>query len=97
MTDKTTPPASSWQVYIVCCADGSLYTGITTDLDRRIQEHNSQTQTAARYTRYRQPVELVYNEAARSRGAAAKREYAIKQLDRTQKLALIKKSHDPSE
>lgn len=75
---------------MVRCADGSLYTGITTDLIRRLQEHNGQTAAAARYTRSRQPAELVYTEQAAGRGAAAKREYAIKQLSRTQKLALIR-------
>jgi len=93
MTNNTTATASIWQVYILRCADGSLYTGITTNLVRRIQEHNSQKRSATRYTRSRQPVSLVYREDAISRSAAAKREYTIKQLDRAHKLALIKTYH----
>ncbi|HED15074.1 MAG TPA: GIY-YIG nuclease family protein [Gammaproteobacteria bacterium] len=88
MSNQTTTEKNSWQVYILRCVDGSLYTGITTNLARRLQEHNGQTHCAARYTRSRQPVELVYHEPACDRTAAAKREYRIKQLSRPQKLAL---------
>lgn len=70
------------------CADGSLYTGITTDLDRRLAEHNGDGPAGARYTRSRRPVQLVYNEAARNRSDASQREAAIKQLDRARKLTL---------
>ena len=70
------------------CADGSLYTGITTDLDRRIAEHNGDGPAGARYTRSRRPVQLVYRESARSRSAASQREAALKRLDRARKLAL---------
>ena len=77
-----------WRVYMVACADGSLYTGITTDLCRRLAEHNSD-RGGARYTRPRRPVHLVYSERAASRSAAAKREYRIKRLPPAGKKALI--------
>ena len=79
----------AWQVYIVRCADGTLYTGIARDLDRRIAEHNADQGTGASYTRSRRPVRLVYREPAADRSAASKREYQIKQLSRAEKLALI--------
>jgi putative endonuclease len=77
-----------WYVYIVRCADASLYTGITTDPARRIAEHNADDALGARYTRTRRPVALLYVEPADSRSAATRRELAIKRLDRRRKLAL---------
>jgi putative endonuclease len=77
-----------WRVYMLRCVDGSLYTGITIDVDRRVAEHNGDGGLGARYTRSRRPVELVYVEAAASRAEAARREAAIKKLDRSRKLAL---------
>ena len=79
-------PTRTWYVYILRCSDGSLYTGITTDLTRRTREHNDGT--ASRYTRSRRPVKLVYQERKRSQSSALKREAAIKKLARRQKLAL---------
>jgi putative endonuclease len=70
------------------CADGSLYTGITTDIVRRVAEHNGAGPLGARYTRARRPVQLVHVEVAADRAEAARREWAIKQLDRARKLAL---------
>ena len=81
-------PGAAWCVYMLRCADGSLYTGITTDVARRVAEHNGDTGLGARYTRSRRPVELVYVEAAANRAEAARREAAIKRLDRACKLAL---------
>ena len=81
--------ADAWRVYIVRCADGSLYTGIALDLERRVAEHNADNGLGASYTRSRRPVTLVYQEVAADRSAASKREYRIKQLSRTEKLALI--------
>jgi len=78
-----------WFIYMVRCADDSLYTGITTDLERRVQEHNDNKSTGAKYTRARQPVKLVYAEQASNRGAATSREIEIKSLDRQNKLKLI--------
>lgn len=79
---------STWHVYMVECADGTLYTGITTDLDRRIVEHNDSVK-GARYTRAKRPVSLVYSEQCPDRSLASKREYELKQLSREEKLALI--------
>ncbi len=77
----------NYSVYIVQCADGSLYTGIAKDLATRIEQHN--LGAGAKYTRMRLPVTLVFNQTCDSRSEALKREYAIKQLTRKQKLALI--------
>lgn len=74
-------------VYIVMCADGTLYTGWTTDLARRITEHNS-GKKGSRYTRARRPVRLVYSEDCPSRIFAMRREAQIKKLSRVQKLEL---------
>ena len=78
---------SRWCVYIVRCADGTLYTGTTTDPARRVDEHNAGT--ASRYTRSRLPVLLVYRRRVANRGAALVREAAIKKLSREEKEALI--------
>jgi len=72
---------------MVQCVDGSLYTGIATDVDRRVVEHN--TGQGARYTRGRGPVTLVYREEVKDRPAALKREYAIKRMRADQKRELI--------
>ena len=79
----------TWHVYIVRCADDTLYTGIAIDVQRRVAEHNGAGRAGARYTRARRPVVLVYQEAVVDRSAAGKREYAIKQLPRHEKLALL--------
>lgn len=76
-----------WTVYILKCADGSLYTGITKDLAHRIKTH--ETGKGARYTHGRGPFRLVYQEFCQNRGEASKREMAIKSLSRAQKLELI--------
>ena len=80
---------NSWLVYIVRCADDSLYTGITKDVARRIQEHNEGDKLAAKYTRARRPVVLVYQEMCESRSTATRREYEIRQLSREGKNNLI--------
>ena len=79
-----------WFIYIVRCGDSTLYTGITTDLTRRITEHNSTNKSAAKYTRTRSPVILVYAEEASSRSEALKREAAIKRLTRRGKESLLR-------
>ena len=76
-----------WYLYILRCKDGSLYTGITKDLERRFQMH--QTGKASRYTRTRRPVEMLYQEACPSRTQALVRECRVKALPRTKKTALI--------
>ena len=77
-----------WWIYIVACSDESLYTGITTDRERRIAEHNN-SKKGAKYTRNRRPVDLVYSEMHPDRSTASKREYEIKKLSRAEKLKLI--------
>lgn len=74
-------------VYILECADNTLYAGYTTDLDKRIKVHNKGK--GAKYTRARLPVKLIYSEIAENKSEALKREYKIKQLTRTQKEELI--------
>lgn len=78
-----------WNLYIVRCADGSLYTGIAKDLERRMTEHNSDNTLGAKYTRGRRPVELVYSEHFDSRSDAARRESEIKRMKRDAKNNLI--------
>ncbi|MFZ2026206.1 MAG: GIY-YIG nuclease family protein [Microgenomates group bacterium] len=80
----------NWYLYIVKCADSSLYTGITTDLVRRIKEHNTDTTRGAKSLRGKKPVVLVYSETLLNRSAASLREAAIKKMSRTEKLDLIK-------
>lgn len=77
-----------WFVYIVKCSDGSLYTGITTEVERRINEHNTSNK-GAKYTRSKRPVHLVYTEEQENRSTASKRESSIKKLARKDKLLLI--------
>ena len=79
----------AWTVYILKCSDGSLYTGITNDLDRRMERHASGK--GAAYTRSRLPVRLVYRERSRGQGEALRREWAVKQLTRAEKLRLIRR------
>lgn len=86
---KNKPAAARWFVYIGRCADGTLYTGVTTDVARRIREHNASTK-GARYTSGRRPITLIYKERRASRAAALMREAAIKRLSRAEKLALAK-------
>ncbi len=80
--------SSEWFVYILCCSDNSLYTGITTDLKRRLIEHN-ETNKGARYTRARRPVTMVYSEPANDRSAASKRESQLKSLPIQKKRELV--------
>ena len=78
-----------WCVYLLRCADGSLYTGIATDLQRRLRQHNGELAGGARYTRPRRPVELVWSEACEDRSAAARREAQVRKLPRVEKLKLV--------
>ena len=77
-----------YYVYILRCADDTLYTGITTDLARRLEEHNSSAK-GARYTRARRPVVLVHSEQCADKSAALRREIALKRLSKTAKLSVI--------
>jgi len=71
------------------CSDDTLYTDITTDLKRRVDEHNNSSK-GAKYTRIRRPIELVYSESFEDKSSASKREYEIKKLSRIKKLGLFK-------
>jgi predicted GIY-YIG superfamily endonuclease len=84
---STDASANTWFVYILRCADDTLYTGITTDLDRRCEQHNAGT--ASRYTRSRLPVKMVYHETQATRSLALKRELAIKAMSRQEKKAML--------
>lgn len=85
----TQPPGDGWFVYMVRCADGSLYTGIAVDVDQRCAKHNAGT--ASKYTRSRRPVKVVYREPQPDRSAASRREAAIKALTRPEKQAMAKR------
>lgn len=78
----------SYFVYILECSDNTLYTGIATDIVRRLDEHNN-SDKGAKYTKIRRPVKLVYSEIQENRSSASKREYTIKKLTRKKKLELI--------
>ena len=77
-----------WLVYIIRCDDGSLYTGISTDVDRRFREHRD-LKKGARYFNGRTPLEVVYRENGHTRSSASRREAAIKKLSRDEKLSLV--------
>ena len=79
-----------YSVYMLRCSDGTLYTGIATDAERRLREHNSGK--GAKYTRARLPAELIYTEQQPDKGSALRREIEIKKLSRAKKLALIANS-----
>ena len=81
-------PGDRWFVYMVKCADDTLYTGITKDVKRRSQQHNDGK--ASRYTRSRRPTKLVWHEAQPSRSSALKREAAIKAMTRREQLAMVR-------
>ena len=78
-----------WTIYILKCADDSLYTGVAKNVEKRLHEHNFDDKKAAKYTRSRRPVTLVFSERVKTRSAALKRELQIKSLTRSQKQKLI--------
>lgn len=84
------PAKETWVVYMLRCADGSLYTGVTTDPERRLRQHNAGK--ASKYTRIRRPVTIVFREDGHTRGGALSREAAIKRLTRRAKLLLARRS-----
>ncbi|MFZ5468870.1 MAG: GIY-YIG nuclease family protein [Myxococcota bacterium] len=84
---------SQWLVYMLRCKDGSLYTGVTNDLPRRLLRHRAGK--GAAYTRSRLPVRVVYHEPAKDKGAALRREAAIKRLPRAQKKLLLSRRPPP--
>lgn len=79
----------SWSLYIIRCGDGTLYTGVTTDVMRRFGEHCTQGPKSAKYLRGRVPLHLVYSRVVGTRSEAQKAEWRVKQLTRAQKEALI--------
>ncbi len=81
---------SLWVVYLLRCADDSLYCGITNHLEKRIKQHNGELVGGAKYTRANGPCKLVYQENVKDRSTASKREYEIKSMTREDKLSLIK-------
>ena len=88
--------SGGWQVYLLRCADGTLYTGVARDVQRRLRQHNGELAGGARYTSGRRPVELLWVESCNSRSAAQVREAEIRRLPRDGKLALIAAaSHEP--
>jgi putative endonuclease len=84
-----------WYVYILQCSDGTYYTGITKDLKRRVDEHNTSAK-GSKYTRSRRPVKLIYFSEHESRSSAQKSEYSLKQRTRQQKEEIINKATVPS-
>ena len=83
--------ADNWSIYLLQCADGTLYTGIARDLARRLRQHNGELVGGPRYTRGRRPVKLLWSDTAIDRSVAQQREAAIKSLSRSDKLRLIGK------
>jgi len=83
-----------YYVYIVRCKDDTLYTGITTDIKRRLEEHNTSNTLGAKYTKYRRPIVLVYEKEFPSRSSASVEEVRIKKLSRKEKELLIAVSSD---
>lgn len=79
--------ANTWKLYILRCGDGSLYTGITTDVEKRLEAHRSGR--GAKYTRGRRPLELVYHEECGDHSAALRRELAVKALSREEKQKML--------
>ncbi len=88
-TELTAENTKLWFIYILRCADNSLYTGITLDVDKRLDQHNGIDKNGAKYTKARRPVQLVYQETSASRSEACKREHAIKSLSKPEKESLI--------
>ena len=78
-----------WIVYLLECADKTLYCGITNNLNKRLRQHNGEMPGGAKYTRSRNPLKLVYQEEVETRSFALKREIAIKKMSRIEKLSLI--------
>jgi len=85
----------AYSLYILKCSDGTYYTGITTDIDRRISEHNGLSPRGAKYTSARRPVVLVYQAGFPTRSEALKEEFRIKKLTRAEKKELIAGASQP--
>lgn len=84
----------NWFIYVVVCFDNSLYCGITTDIERRLNQHNGHIKGGAKYTRSRRPVKLIWNDFCNSRSDALKKEYAFKKMSRKNKLKFIDQNNN---
>ena len=84
-----------WQVYVLECADGTLYTGVAANLPRRLRQHNGELAGGPKYTRGRRPVRLLWSERAYDRSTAQQREAGIKKLSRVEKLQLVERRDSP--
>ena len=80
---------SIWYVYLLRCSDNSLYAGITTDINRRLNEHNNSNKLGSKFTRVRRPVKLAYAEKAADRKTASRQEYQLKKLNKQKKEMLV--------
>ncbi|MBT4838269.1 MAG: GIY-YIG nuclease family protein [Methylococcales bacterium] len=87
---------TTWFVYILRCSDDTLYTGITTNLERRTHEHNHHNRLGAKYTRSRRPVNVVYHQVFKNRSMASKEEYRIKKMNKKSKELLIPNNNESS-
>ena len=85
-----TTPQYNWLIYILECVDGSLYCGITNNLEKRLKQHNGEIKGGAKYTRSYLPCKLVYKEASASRSEASQREAVIKKMSKDEKQTLIR-------
>lgn len=83
-----TSPKSQWYVYLLRCADDTLYAGVTTDCERRLREHNGEKKGGAKYTRVRRPVAILWSQTCDDRSSACQREAQIKKMSRAKKLTL---------
>lgn len=88
LPEKNINKKKNWLVYMILCSDNSLYTGITTDLKRRFNQHKNKT--GAKYFYGRDPLEIVFSEQGHDRSSASQREYEIKTYSRADKIALVK-------
>ena len=85
-----------WYMYVVVCNDNSFYCGITTNIERRLKQHNGVIKGGAKYTRSRRPCRLVYKEKAPNRSDASKKEYQFKKLSRSKKISFLNYSPESS-
>lgn len=81
---------ADWYVYLLRCRDGTFYTGVARDLERRLRQHNGELAGGARYTRGRRPVELVWSEPCEDRSAAQIREAQVRKMSKAEKLRLVR-------
>lgn len=91
--EKSLLSGNRWYVYLLACADGTYYAGVTVDLERRLRQHNGELVGGARYTLPRRPVHIVWSQAADSRSVAQGIEVALKQLSKLQKEQLVQANH----